>query len=31
MMAPGTELEGQDFDTNYFQIGLLAGWAWGTK
>ena len=31
MMAPGTELEGEDFDTNYFQIGLLAGWAWGTR
>ncbi len=31
MMAPGIEIAGSDFDTNYFQVGLLAGWSWGTK
>jgi len=31
MTAPGIEFAGQDFDTTYFQLGLLAGWAWGTK
>ena len=27
--APGIEFAGTEFDTSYFQIGLLAGWAWG--
>ena len=31
MTAPGIELAGESFDTSYFQVGLLAGWAWSTK
>lgn len=31
MTAPGIEFAGEDFDTTYFQLGLLAGWAWGQK
>ena len=27
MTAPGIEIEGENFDTTYFQVGILAGWA----
>src|SRR5262245_11545130 len=29
--APGIEFAGEEFDTTYFQLGLLAGWAFGQK
>ena len=31
MTAPGIELAGESFDTSYFQVGLLAGWAFSNK
>ena len=27
MTAPGVEIAGEDFNTSYFQVGILAGWA----
>jgi len=27
MTAPSIEIAGEDFDTTYFQVGILAGWA----
>ncbi|MGH9870356.1 MAG: hypothetical protein ACREAA_19645 [Candidatus Polarisedimenticolia bacterium] len=31
MNAMGIEFEGEEFDTKYLQIGVLAGFAWGQK
>jgi opacity protein-like surface antigen len=31
MTAPGMELAGDSFDTTYFQVGVLAGWAWSSR